>query len=250
MDDPRDFSSLSMLLFKKRDTMEFFKITLSGDCNVIGHVDWQIEGYLDTEELWKGTDSIRNIPQEGPVQFVPNFPVIPMKSAAKKTDLLHNMYITDRTLLLSARAKDFLEPFNLDEHQWFDVEVRHLSLRMPYFCLYMLYFRSAAFINWPASRFVIIHRKVNDFEKGVKGKKVLDPIEISSYEEYLREIRSRREFDHAITAREIILVDGIPFDLFRMTAPISVGYYCSSRLKEAIETAELTGFKFIPLKNV
>ena len=227
--------------------MELFKINYSVDPRIIGYVNQQMESYVGDYEYW-GKNSFTQIPLSGKIEFELKFPTFKLYSAAKRTDLLQNTFSMGRTLLLSPKAKELLEHQYLDSTQWYEVKVLHNVRRMNYYILYMPNDRQSELINWSASSFAIVHRKEFNYEGGVMRPIEVAPLSLNSFEEYLSEMRSLRDTEHKVRLKKAILVENIKFDLFRMRGPL-LGFFCSNRLKTAIEEAGLTGFRFEPVNR-
>ena len=225
--------------------MAIFKILPSVDPNVIGYVDTQMDDWIG-DYNYLAPYSYRNIPLSGEIKFDLKFPTFKLHSAAKKTDLLQNKFSKGQTLLLSPKAKALFEKHHLDNTQWYSVEVLHIHRRMEYFILYMPNDRQSECLNWSASSFAIVHRKEFNYEGGVMRPIEVAPLSLNSFEEYLSEMRSLRDTEHKVHLKKAILVENIKFDLFRMRGPL-LGFFCSNRLKTAIEEAGLTGFRFEPV---
>lgn len=227
--------------------MKLYKILNSVDPEVIGFVDQQMETYVGEYDYW-GNNSFTKIPLGGRIIFDLKFPVFKLYSSAKRTDLLQNTYSMGRTLLVSPNAREVLEQYNNDTTQWYSAKILHNHHQLEYFVLYMPNDRQSEFIDWEASSFSIVHRNEYNFDRGVMSYKEIAPLTLSNYEEYILKARALREAPQKVHANKVILASHIEYDLFRMNVPL-MGYFCSSRLKMAIEKAGLTGFRFEPVDN-
>ena len=94
-------------------------------------------------------------------------------------------------------------------------------------------------ISWEQSLFSLYDRATKELVK--------EAVVFSNYEEYRLENRRKESFARM---SHLELNKRWEKDLFRLSMPNRGGtaYCCSHALKEAIESSELTGFKFDELK--
>jgi 6-phosphogluconolactonase/glucosamine-6-phosphate isomerase/deaminase len=111
--------------------------------------------------------------------------------------------------------------------------------------------QQGSLIDWENSTFFAIDKIAYTFSDGKTfWHRLEENISIRNYQDYLkylREIHTRSAGKQALKADHIQLKDKIEFDLFKMSIPM-MGYFCSNRLKTAVEQTGFSGFCFEPVK--
>jgi hypothetical protein len=196
-------------------------------------------------------NSFRKAPFSGRIDFPIQFPKMKMENKAKETDLIQCVPLGDKFLVVSPAASAFIMAFNIDEIQTFTIDVVHKKISHTYHALYFPNLRQGSLIDWENSTFFAIDKTAYTFSDGKTfWHRLEENISIRNYQDYLkylREIHTRSAGKQALKADHIQLKDKIEFDLFKMSIPM-MGYFCSNRLKTAVEQTGFSGFCFEPVK--
>lgn len=180
------------------------------------------------------------MPYEGYIDFDFALPQPILEDKAKLTSYLNVVMIPSWLLILNQDLINFLNSFNVDRYQSWQLEVLHKKETIYDYHLFIL--------NYPKQREMLVFDK-SEFYIGsysdyqFKG----DQVSISSYEDYLskKELLSVENPD-LFLKHDLLTIDvtSISDDFFRLiNAPYS-GYYVSERLKNAIEDEGFTGMTF------
>ncbi|MCB9347259.1 MAG: hypothetical protein H6573_07050 [Lewinellaceae bacterium] len=192
-------------------------------------------------------NSFRKAPISGRIDFPIQFPKMKMENKAKETDLIQCVPLGNKFLVVSPTVSTCIMTFNIDEIQTFTIDVIHKKISHTYHALYFPNLRQDSLIDWENSTFFVIDKTSYTLSDGkTLWHRLEEGLSIRNYQDYLkylRELHARSAGKQALKTDHIQLIDKIEFDLFKMSIPL-MGYFCSSRLKTAIEQAGLTGFRF------
>jgi hypothetical protein len=199
----------------------------SVDSNEIGY-------YPQIEEDWKNTKywgptSIINTPLEGPITYKPSSPIFNLRKMAKLTDKISSVADSCKMIMIRERLFRLFTEFSLDACQCFEEYVNTPTGEVPYRLLYLPYPRDDEFFNWEHCLFYDFH----DPEKKI--------FSVADAREYYKAHNGK-----ILKPERLVLRDGQPaFDLFRCRFyDGGTRFYVSSRLKQAMEAAGITGVRF------
>ena len=201
-----------------------------------------------TSELgynWNGACSMSRVRFNRPINFDIVFPIFNLTNKSGVTDLVSNSYDDYNFLTLSSKAMALMALFNIDYGSRHKVQIKKGIIRMNYYMLYCSYDRIKDVFAWEQCSFSLydqVTRKLTEQNVCFKDYK--------SYRKWHRSESTIAKFS------ELVVKNNWDKDLFRLTMPYNEGavpyeqttFCCSSKLKEAIEASDLTGFKFDELK--
>lgn len=175
--------------------------------------------------------------------YVPNLDGVMLASYAKLTDFVSNGF-SRRLRILSHTAKAVLEQYNLCPHQFYPLGLYKRKIKYDY---YLLNFVSnySDFVDYERTTF-----QEYDITSGYKSCSFL----VHSKEKFW-EKRTRIEIDKGISwgvwGDRIVMNKEFDRELdFFVISILDGNIYVSERLKNAIETAGLTGWEFTPATNL
>lgn len=215
-----------------------FRIVQSADLLQVG-VSMQIRGFSNTindSSLLYPTQSENGLYNAGT-----QFPVYKMENKAIITDLISNVPLGS-PLMISHRCLDLFEMFNLPSYQIFPLRFIYKgNLNQDFVSFSMI--KEPSYINyisWDESKFYkttnfhrirISEHSFNSIEEFLENKKIFEDAGYGLYPEV--KISYHNDFDI------------INFGRY----PLPSGYLCSTRVRDEIIEAGLTGFNFEPLSN-
>ena len=206
--------------------IEVFFLTHANTKDEIGCYPQLKEDWTNVE-YW-GTTSINSTPLEGHIPFRISCPKFILERQAILTDKIISNN-TSRYLMISERLFRLFTEFKMDAHQYFVEKVIAPDGEIDYYLIYLPYPRDDEFFNWEHCLFYDFH----DPEKKI--------FSVADAREYYKAHNGK-----ILKPERLVVRDGQPaFDLFRCRF-YSGGtrFYASSRLKQAMEAAGITGVRF------
>lgn len=226
--------------------MNFFKLTHSIQPSEVGTTNAVIG--QEADDTRSANDNFFVIPLEGKVNSLAKFPVLSMQEKAFWTDYVNSVPSDLNYILISSKLKLLLESFNMDEHQFFPIQVKKKmdSKIRDYFLLRFPYSRTNMYIDW---------------EKSVFGhttymwRKLIAEIKFRSFGDFWDfHNKAISEKEHVIVRKLAFLEEDVKFDIFRILnlhpASIGHGIFVSEHLKQSIEANGITGCRFIPISEI
>lgn len=205
--------------------MKLFKLKKSVDASVIGVFPQVGERWPWPTDRW-GADSYTMTPLKGYIEFKIIFPYFELEKGAKLTDWVSTVNVDRNYLMVSTKLVDLLHTFILDEKQDFPALVHTPEGITKYHLVYFPWPRQDDFIDWKKSVFE------KNPEDGAFG------IQFEDSRNYLMQHNENTKIKDIV-----IFPERITCDVFRFTNYQS-GFYVSERLKNAMETAGMTGIEY------
>ena len=237
------------------DSEDIFQLKLIGNKSTWNQIeDWKspsVQKMKDRFKNWDGKSPLNfeisdggevrkfddlldgeNVPEE-----LPEIGQMILYKSAKITDFISGSFLAQYGLIVSGKVKSLLQDFNLGEHQYYPLEIKHKNhLQNDYWFL-----RSSSsvddYIDYEKSNFYT--------QQGSFGFQSREPVGLNSKEEiteYRLKIKDKRII---IRASEIHLSSNFPgFDLFYSKGFGILGTFVSAKLK-----SELKGFTGIEIKT-
>ena len=211
--------------------IEIFKIKTSVESAIIGTFPQIEEKWLGPTNFW-GENSYTKTPLQGPIEFQIIFPQFRLSPRGRLTDFVSSVNVQRNYLFISDKLWAIIRKFELDEHQQFDVPVYVNGKTHDFHLIYFPWPRSDDFIDWKESSFFQIDESGGQFIKAFENTR--------DYQ------FNNRPNDLIVRKNQITLFeDKIKWDVFRFTN-FDSGFFVSKRLKEAMESAEITGVVYEP----
>ncbi|MBK8922395.1 MAG: hypothetical protein IPM81_12975 [Saprospirales bacterium] len=233
--------------------MEYFIMSKSTDPKVIGPKYPQCEkmcGEERGEYYYPAPWSVSKIPSEGELKVLPKVDCFELKYHAKVTDLISAIQLSaSSVMLISERFYNLLMNFNCMRSVVFESKVIHRQKSYPYRFLYFPE-HHLHFVDFNKSHFYASGAAGSDWRYNLS----VDSIESYKKEEAKREEQNKSAKDTGTRKEFISLLElyldesKIDKDLFRLRGPM-LAFIVSQRLKDAIESQELTGMKFTPAQG-
>ncbi|WP_139260887.1 imm11 family protein [Bacteroides congonensis] len=175
--------------------------------------------------------------------YVPNLDGVMLAGYAKLTDFISNGF-SNRLRIISPRAKAILEQYNLCPHQFYPLGLYKRKIKHDYF-LFKFVSDYSDFVDYEKTSFqeydiisnyksdsFFVHSKKDFWEK----RNAIEVEKGVSWGIWGNNIVMNKAFDHKLDFFVISILDA--------------NTYVSERLKNAIETAGLTGWEFTPATNL
>jgi|GEM_PF-2647432 len=218
--------------------MRFYKFEHSTDFKEIGVFD-QIQSVLQPYDRW-GSNSVSQIPLEGLIDFDLQIPKLQLASSALLTDFMHSVPTSRNLMLISPKFKKVLEGEKLDEHSFFETEVK-ANVDYKYYFLHFPYSKTEQFVNWEKSIFAHTTNL---------GKYFIKEIQFDDYFHFMDFKKSLFEKNEELKTRKLFLLDEfITVDMFRLLWTCT-GTYISEKLKLKLETHSITGWTTTPVEEL
>ena len=171
------------------------------------------------------------------------FPVYELKKRAKQSDLLSNVSLGGDYLMISKKAKEVLKDFKMLPHRFYPLKIIvRDELVDNYEAFYISRYKSykQEYFQMDKMEFIYLNRE---------PLQIIDPqVGFKSYKEYTIHQKKADKLNHFYAPKEIM--DDIPFDIIKMgTRFMHPGYYCNEKVKDAIISNGLTGFKIEEITN-
>lgn len=241
------------------DSKDFFQIELTGNKRTGDQIeDWKSPSVQLMEKYFKnwdgGSELSFEIPEGGEIkefhdllhdenvpEELPEIGQMTLYKSSRITDFIKGSFLEQYGFIVSDKAKDILDKFNLGKHKYYPLEVIH---------------KNQTYSNYRFLRSSASVKDYVDFEKSnfYKQKGLFDfssrePIAINSKEE-LKAYRSKVEgHDIYVKASEINLKGDFPkYDLFVSKEYGVQGTFISTKLKA--EITELTGIDIKTTKRI
>ncbi|MCC6280694.1 MAG: hypothetical protein IT262_08845 [Saprospiraceae bacterium] len=207
--------------------MKLFKLEQSVEGPIIGDFPQVQEKWPWLTDRW-GENSYTMTPLKGRIEFDIVFPYFELAKRAKLTDWVSAVNVDRNYLMVSTRLLALLKGFVLDEYQYFPVPVHTPNKIVDYHLIYFPWPRQDDFINWEKSTFRRITKS---------GENILLQFENAK-------ARNLAKDAHEIQIEKIIInTNKITMDVFRFRS-FHLGFYVSERLKNAMESAGMTGIVY------
>lgn len=224
--------------------MEYFKMKYSVDEKVIGdypQIRDCVKGYDDEapHAIYEFVGCRDKFPT-----FTPKLDGMKLYGRAKRTDFLSFVYApSDRFHVMSPKAKEILEQFNLCDYRFYPLGLYSKKKRYEYYCLNILSLKPDP-IDYKNSVFVKMknfHFQENKEEQVyVKNEKDWDGLNDKLWDEGWK-----------ICCTHFVLKSPFDWDLFYCWSGLADSdVYVSARLKDAIISAGLTGLEFSIADNL
>jgi len=207
--------------------IEVFFLTHANTKDEIGCYPQLKEDWTNVE-YW-GTTSINSTPLEGHIPFRISCPKFILEKQAKLTDKISSVAESCKMIMISERLFRLFTEFKMDAHQYFVEKVIAPDGEIDYYLIYLPYPRDDEFFNWEHCLFYDFH----DPEKKI--------FSVADAREYYKAKNGK-----ILKPERLVVRDGQPaFDLFRCRFyDGGTRFYVSSRLKQAMEAAGITGVRF------
>lgn len=175
--------------------------------------------------------------------YVPNLDGVMLAGYAKLTDFLSNGF-SHSLRIISPRAKSVLEQYHLCPHRFYPLGLYKRKVRHDYF-LFKFVSNYSDFVDYERTSF-----RERDITSGYKS----DPFFIKSREDFWErreKIKTERGISWGIWGDRIVMNESFDRELdFFVISILDANTYVSERLKNAIESAGLTGWEFSPAVNL
>lgn len=173
--------------------------------------------------------------------YIPNLDGVMLAGYAKLTDFVSNGF-SPFLLIMNEKAKDILGQFHLCPHKFYSLGLYRRKIKNDYF-LFHYHSNYSDFVDYQKRLLEnIIHSDFNpipfcQFQGGILGEK-------KSY-------KNRKGISCGIRGDRIVMNKDFDHELdFFVISILDGNTYVSERLKNAIETAGLTGWEFTPATNL
>lgn len=208
--------------------IQIYKIRIKAEVSEIGCFPQTQPLPTDNWDHW-GKTSVSSLPLEGIIPFRPQFPRLGLEEAARCTDLMSTVVASSKMLMISENLYKIFSIYLSDAHQCFLELVETPNGKIPYLFLYMTFPRDEEVFDWS----VCVFFDVNDPEKKL--------FSVTDSKAYYAACNGK-----VIRHEHLVLREGQPlFDLFHCRYfGGGRGFYVTSRMKAAIESAGITGISF------
>jgi hypothetical protein len=230
--------------------MNYYVLKSSANPSKIGRRFPQVEKIVDREAY--PFESAQSISKFNPWGRLPDDLVVPeyeLHSSAKLTDLISSGGQHSDILIISEKSHDLIKGFDLPPYQSYETKIYAKNEPYIYYVFFipqnsyeLIDFEKSEFALYPMNAMKIRHKSLNinsiaDYEKCIKEHPFL-----------VKENPARLK----VAIDKLVLIDDIPFDLFRIIGPISTmySYFVSERLKTAMEENKCTGMDFERLEDI
>lgn len=249
----------NMFFENQSESKNFFQLELTGNKRTGDQIeDWKPPSVQSIEEHfkdWDGKSELKfDMPKGGEIrkfhdllngdnvpEELPQIGQMMLYKSSKITDFIKGSFLEQYGFIVSDKAKDLLNNFNLGEHKYYPIEIVHKNQ------IYNNYW----FLRSSASVKDYVDFKKSNFymQKGLLDFSSRELIEINSMED-LKTYRSIVEGqDIYVKASEIYLNDNFPkYDLFVSKEYGIQGTFISTKLKA--EIAKLTGIDVKTTKRI
>lgn len=175
--------------------------------------------------------------------YVPNLDGVMLAGYAKLTDFVSNGF-SGSLCILSPKAKAILEQYNLCPHQFYSLGLYKKKVKYDYFLL-KLVSNYSDFVDYEKTSF-----REYDITSGYKS----DSFFVKSKEEFWErreKIKAEKGISWGIWGDKLVMNKDFNCELdFFVISILDANTYVSERLKNAIESAGLTGWEFSPATNL
>lgn len=175
--------------------------------------------------------------------YVPNLDGVMLAGYAKLTDFISNGF-SNRLRIMSPRAKAVLGQYNLCSHQFYPLGLYKRKIKHDYF-LFHIVSDYSDFVDYERTSF-----QEYDLISGYKSESFFVHSKAEFWEK--REaIKTEKDISWGIWGDRIVMNKDFNHELdFFVISILDANTYVSERLKNAIETAGLTGWEFTPATNL
>lgn len=174
--------------------------------------------------------------------YIPNLDGVMLAGYAKLTDFVSNGF-SPFLLIMNEKAKDILGQFHLCPHKFYSLGLYRRKIKNDYF-LFHYHSNYSDFVDYQKTSF----REHHSF------RFQSDPFFVSSKEEFWEKrkaIKTEKGISCGIRGDRIVMNKDFDHELdFFVISILDANTYVSERLKNAIETAGLTGWEFTPATNL
>lgn len=219
--------------------MRFFKVEHSINPSEVGIFD-QVQRFYVSPHTFE-PHAFMDIPLEGKLDPKKKFPQLFLEKEAKWTDFLHIVPGAGNFLLVSPRTFSLILKHEVDVYQSYEVNVTREKEIYPYHLLRFVWPRDREYFDWDKSVFghttymwreIIAEMHFKDYEEFYAFKKTLF-----------------QKKEHLVVRKLFLQEDTIKKDIFRLLFTSS-GVYVSERLKDALQSEDITGCRFVPLEDL
>ena len=227
------------IVHKKFTNMNYYYLRIS--LKDAGSAPMQIKGMSDGYDFG-AANSLRKLKFFIKPAFIPNLQYFVLAHKAKVTDFIQNSFISAYVFLMSQKAKNIMEKFNLPQHIYFAAGVMyHKKMLDDYYWLHLLE-EDDNLIDLMESNFCIQGRSLDGWHE-----EEIEPANFKSMEEFIqkhKEIAGRMRYIRPYKLR--VKANSMNRDMYVLTFMHGI-YVISENLKNALEAEKITGIEILPL---
>ena len=248
---------------------EFYEIQITGNKRTGNQIeDWESVGSLEIEKAfknWDGKSELKfNFPEKGEVEIftnllrgdnlpakIPDIGSFVLFKSSKVTDFINGGFVSQYGIVISEKVKDILIKYNLGNHQFYPLKIKHKDLVYKNYFLFKSLSTAENFINIKESIF---------YKQRVMSFDTEDRVEVrfNNQKEIDEFIKENKKLDHncqiGVYSKQLKLNSNFQQDVFYLNKyQNSAGSslpLISESLKKELENFGITGVKFEITKRI